>query len=840
MRVKGEGPTSYGTLMAVGEGPGIVESKTGRPFVDYAPSGAELSRFFNGLHLPARDEVYITNLFKEWASGAPTKGKEPTAADLDLSEWELHLELQQVKPTMVVALGRWAARWFLGDPCQMEVVHGLLYAVIYCPQCLRRWRHYQFPKGKCACHVSPQTFYVVPVVHPAAGLHNPSQAVLVAYDMSQLGVYLGMTEKQRWVTAWEPGEDGVYVWGLSDDIAFDLPPKGADAGIDTEGQVASPWGWSVAWEPGSGCVFKAGQHEPFTPLGMQNYRWVVHNYSHDAKALKVLGMALPDDNFDDTMLMAYLLGVEPQALKDLGQRHLGMIRPEFADLFIKKEPVISEKTGKVLKKTKAVVIPMDEVDPNVVVAYAGADAGDTLAIKRVLWPRIQALGLEGIYEVDRRVLPLYSRMEEVGLPVNLQHYQEFSAWLGEELELKTLLLRSEYPDLNPGNPDHVAAIMFDHLKLPGGKKTPKKNRFSTNDKIMEALKDAHPFVAAMVEWRELQKIKGTFADKVPQFCRVYAYGPGGAGLLHRLVCQLLYTRVVSGRLAAKNPNSLAFPKYTKLGKRFRAGVQAPPGRLLGSWDLNQIELRVLALDSGSAVLTHAFQHGEDLHERTRYKIFGVKQPETADAQRRAAKEVNFGIPMGITEIGLAEQMRKRGYPFPELEGKHLPTLDARREAEAKVCREWVATVIADWGIAGYISSKHAEARRYGYVQSMGGRIRFLPSVLSPNKQIREGAQREAQAFGPQAGARWFMKQIEARIWREVILPLNAEGPSKVPGYPLQRVEPCLDIHDDLLLEFDEDLGPLLLPLIESMVAASFEVDVPITCKGSVGTVWSEL
>lgn len=847
MRVKGAGPVPCG-LMGIGEGPGIVESKTGQCFV--GPSGAELERYLNGYALPLREDLYLTNLFKEWATGAPTKGKEPTPADFALSEGELHDELQAVQPQVIFTLGAWSTRWFLG-PVAMEAVHGLLFKVGYCPHCGDRWRMTtgaSTPEGcpvLCSCPHGylggARSFYVLPVVHPAAGLHQPAMAAQTAYDLAQLSIVLHKLPSALEAMCWRPATPGVYQMMSSTYIGPALQ-FGQEAGLDTEGSVEKPWGYSMSWEPGTGVV---GKHTPKGTLHLSKHvRWILHHYMHDKKVIEAMGGTIPEDSFDDTMLMAYLLGIEPQGLKALAYRHLGVDRPDFLDIFSEKIPqygkpgqdkikinkktgdltIIPGKPGKLLKKTKTVIHSMDTIlakSPQTVIDYAGADASDTLALKPILWSRIQDLDLAPIYEIDRRVLPLYARMEQVGLPVNMDYYAEFAKWLTDEVEIKTFLLQCEYPDLNPGSPDQVAAIMFDHLKLPGGKKTPSGARFSTNDKILEALKDLHPFVAAIIEWRELAKLKNTFIDPLPRYVR------GG-----RLFFELLATRVVSGRLAAKNPNTLAFPKYTDLGQRFRGGVQAGPGRLLGSWDLNQIELRVLALDAGSHTLLEAFRTGEDLHTRTARRVFalppGVKE---APAQRVAAKAVNFGIPMGLTEVGLAEQMRRHHYPFPELEGQTFATQDDRRYAQAVVCRAWIEAVIADWGIAAYIAECHAEARRFGYVRSRGGRIRFLPSVLSPNKQVRQAALRDAQAYGPQAGARFYMKQVEYRVWTEVIKPLQQQG---------KYIEPLLDIHDDLLLEFDEDLGSLLLPLIESMVADSFQEAIPITAKGKIGTQWSKI
>ena len=806
-----------------------------------------MDRYLNGYALPLRDEIYITNLFKEWASGAPTKNKEPTPEDLKGSEWELHLELETVRPRVIATLGRWSSRWFLGD-VDMEAVHGLLFQVAYCSACNDRWRitYTHTPQDFiwCNCGYStapPQVFYVLPVIHPAAGLHQPTLAAQTAYDFAQLAGILKIPE-QKWPgVCWRPAPKGHY------EVleAYGGTPigklGGMDIGIDTEGSVEAPWGFSMSGVPGTGLVAKYNG----TPLELDpTVRWILHHYMHDKKVLEAMGAQIPEDSFDDTMVMAYLLGIEPQALKTLAWRHLGRVRPDFLDIYSEKLPVygkpgkdrlkidkktgevtiIPGKPGKLLKKTQTIIKTMDDpgIQAQTTTDYAGADADDTLSLKPILWKKLQILELTDIYEIDRRVLPLYARMEQVGMPINMAYMAEFAQWLSDEIEVRTMLLQAEWPDLNPASADQVAAIMYDHLKLPGGKKTPSGKRYSTNDKIMEALKDVSPFVAAIIEWRELSKLKGTFIDPLPKYVR------NG-----RLFYELLATRVVSGRLAAKNPNTLAFPKYTVLGKRFRGGIQAPPGHRLGSWDLNQIELRVLAMDSGSATLQAVLLAGEDIHTRTARKVFHLPASveKESPAQRVASKAVNFGIPMGLTEVGLAEQMRKHHYPFPELDGKHFASLDDRRFAEAKVCQEWIAAVIEDWELEPYIKGKHAEARRYGYVRSMGGRIRFLPSALSPNKRIREAALRDAQAYGPQAGARYFMKQIEHRIWTEVIKPLKAEG---------LYIEPILDIHDDLLLEFQEDLGDLLLPLIESMVAASFDTPVPITAKGAVGIKWSDL
>lgn len=813
--------------MLIGEGPGSWESDTGIPFHPDAPAGAELSRYFTGYPLPHRDDVYITNLVKEWAGGAKKKKQDVTPEDVARDEWELAIELETVAPWFVVTLGRWSTRWFLGPDADMDAVHGLLFRVFYCTQCNRRWS-LLVPKA-CSCLGADtiRTFWLVPVYHPAAGLHQPALAARTAYDFAQLASLIKLPDAQLPARAWKRAGPGQYQRVASLHLTEHCTK---DIGIDTEGYEGQPpWGWSISSIPGTGEVFAYGQGG--TGLHVDpaaTPRWIFHFYGADAPQLAKMGIQIPEDRFDDTGVMAYLLGVEPQALKDLSLRFLGRVRKTFTETFGEHVTIIG-KSGKPLKKQKLVLKQFHEVPDQVMTDYAGADADDTLSLKPHLWARIQDLGLEQVYEIDRRVLPLYSRMEQVGLPVgDPGYFTKLSEDLATDLEFKTFKLQDNWPDFNPASPDQVAALLFDHLKLPAYKKTPTGKRFTTNDKILESLTAHHPIVQDIIDWREVSKLKSTFVDPILGFCRPAA---DGSGL--RLYYRLLPTRVVSGRLAAKDPNVLAFPKYTKIGKAIRKGFRAAPGRKLGSFDLNQIELRVLALDSGSATLIEIFRKGLDQHGLTAKRIFGGDVEEYKEGPKRvAAKAVNFSIPMGTTRFGLAEQMRKNKYPFPELTGQQFKSHKDRRNAEAEVCDAWINEIIAYWGIGPWISEQHAMARSHGYVEDRWGRKRFLPSVLSPNAQVREAAKREAQAFPPQAGARGFMKTIEYRVWTEVITPLRADG---------YYMEPVLDIHDDLTCEFQEDLADYWMTGVGSIFNYTFTgLAVPITAKGSVADTWGDL
>jgi uracil-DNA glycosylase family 4 len=801
MRVGGTG--QFNPIVFLGDGPSELDQVTGIPFHPMSPGGRELNRYLNGEGLPFRDEVYTTLLVKEWLD--PTKKKQVvTELEIVKDEWELDAELLAIKPKIIVTLGTQAARWCFDYDVDLDAVHGLLF------------RSSEFTGHKLYDGYDP---YILPCYSPAAGLARPDIAARVAYDLEQLREMLTGEDLEHrvWKRA-KPHNEYLdnCVW-LADTVFA----------LDTEGTPAAPFCYSASGYAGGATV-----NAP-TPNMIQYLRErigytnkvLLHYATWDLQVLDAMKVHIPDDQFDDTNLMAYLLGLEPHGLKALALRHLGMELSDFEEI-AGTEIQEYTKTGKPKKKKTKIILPLEKVEHKKMVNYAGEDADATFQLAPILKARIHAAGLSEIYEIDRRCLPIYARMEQVGMPLDPEHFATFKTSLEEELEIRTHILQMEYPDLNPGSPDQVAEIMYEHLKIPGGKKTASGKRFSTNDKILQALADAHPFVQAIIDWREVAKLKGTFVDNLPSYCR-----PAGDGSGVRLHYRLLPTRVVSGRLAAKDPNVLALPKHSDLGKRFRAGFRTIDHRRFGSWDLNQVELRVLALDSASDTLRTLFNEGGDVHARTAEKIFGVA-PSLQDGSlhRLPAKAVNFGIPMGMTERGLAEQMRKNKYAWPELQGVKFHSPKKLLEAQAEVCQTWIQTTIADWGIGPYLESKVQQARDYGFVTDRWGRRRYLASVLSPNKMTRLEAERMAQSFPIQAGARGFYKQIIVRVWREVILPMKKEG---------YYVEPILDIHDDLLLEFDVTLSEFMQTVVTDIFDKTFTgLAVPITCKGKISQNWS--
>ena len=865
VRVPGEGPIPC-DLMFIGEFPGIEEAKRGRPFV--GKSGGEFMRFLNGYELPVRAEVYLTNLSKTPAM----KAKDFRFTEDD--ERDLWNEIIAVHPRTIVTLGHHSTRYFLGPDATLEAMHAIPHKM------QTRMSGEWIDRVPYFGESVPMIF---PCYNPAAALHAPSLQATFAQDMKYLSLFL----KGKLQPAPVDERPGTYRL-LDDSDQFYLGQSVID--VDTEGWASQPWGLSWSVKPYTGNVVRAGS------LGLRRFiaqvqayrpRLTLHNALHDLDVLRALGLDLDEDGipFDDTMIMAYLLGLEPQGLKPLAYRHAGMVQDDYSDVVAEPNdrialewlialydrlPDTPEKLTKKAIKAGAVqrvltedevplakakkligamigkadakrslrarwadcrareiltddtyTLPPDAQDPpeatlddvplDRAVQYAGRDADCTHRIRPSLSSQIEAMGLTEVYAVDLGVVPMFNRMQNVGLKADLDHFRDLSLMLAIEqrMNLDALQDAAGRP-INPNSGDQVAALLFDELKLHEQapnlrlKRTASGTRFSTNDKTLEALEDIHPIVTLITEGREIGKIKGTFADPMPGMVKA-------DGRLHP---RYRITRTDTGRPSAADPNVLAFPKHSARGKLVRDGFIAEDGRELGEWDLDQIEMRVFAHDSEDESMIATFLAGVDMHRATAGLIFGKRPEDVTDEERFAAKAVNFGILMGITEFGLLGQFHKNG----QLQW----TLDD------------CVRLLAEWHIArpqgsSYIESKHAEARRYGFVRDMWGRIRWVEGVHSDDPYIRAEAERQAQATPTQSGAQGIMKRIMRAVW-PAMKTLRREF----------WVEPLLQIHDALITEHDRRRRDEIDGVVMAAMHTTVELRVPVTAKAKYGQRWGDL
>lgn len=330
---------------------------------------------------------------------------------------------------------------------------------------------------------------------------------------------------------------------------------------------------------------------------------------------------------------------------------------------------------------------------------------------------------------------------------------------------------------------------------------------------LEKTRAVKEIVSQIIDFRELGTMRDDFCVKMVRLC-----GPDG-----RIRCTFRVTRVSSGRLSATTPNMLGIPVRTELGRQIREGFIAPPGRLLAGLDLDQIEMREIGFQSQDPTMRKAFRDGVDIHRLTGARVFGKKPEDVTTEERYASKRIGFGVITGITEEGLLVQMELAGAT-----GWDLPRCRS-------VIRDYLHRVYPRVG--AYLEECRAEARRNGFVRDRWGRIRYLPGVHSDISWIRYEAERQAHSFKISASAQGILKTAMAAIW-EYIKP--DVGTFKTRG----KVEPLLQIHDELLFEGTEeywDPSEGRLDEIRLIMCHSSGLgDIPIKAKGQTAQSWAGL
>lgn len=497
-------------------------------------------------------------------------------------------------------------------------------------------------------------------------------------------------------------------------------------------------------------------------------------------------------------------------------------RKLWADQTIDRQVEAFPKYGEMWEAT------LDHVPLDKALHYAARDADGTGRIEPILRDRLKANNLEPVYEADLATVPLIDRMQQIGIKPSLPHFAALSKSLENELidqrvALADLLVCADVFDLdsalqfNANSTYQVGDLLYKRFNLPILKETEGGDP-STNNKILEALQkspdippDARAILVAIRDYRETYKLKHTFTDRVPDYVNRWPFD-GRIHTTYRI------TRIPTGRLAAADPNLLAMPKKGRFATAFREGFVAEFGHLLTSHDQSQIELRGLAHLSRDAVLLAAFIEGLDLHAKLAQRIFGGKEADYKKGmQRTAAKAINFGIPMGMTNIGLCIELKKNGLDVDED--------DAQR---------WLDETMALYAsVPIYQQEKQAEARRLGYVTDILGRRFYLGGIRSTDRATRSEAERQAGALPIQATAQEVMKCAEKYVWNEIILPRQARG---------EWIEPVLQIHDDLILEVAEEL---VADVHEEMVVAMTQAPahmlcVPLATSGDCGASWGAM
>ncbi len=510
---------------------------------------------------------------------------------------------------------------------------------------------------------------------------------------------------------------------------------------------------------------------------------IAHNIKYDYAVLATHGVRLEGMDFD-TMIMAYLI--------DPTSRGLSLKSLSLSKFMIEMTPIEA-----LIGKGKS-QITMAEVDIGTAALYAGADADITLRLKDALWPELVERELVDLFrEVEMPLVRVLADMEMAGVALDPSVLAAMSVEMGEIIgRLEGQIYETAGRPFNINSTQQLGQLLFRELKLPSGRRT--KTGYSTDNEVLEGLRGKHEIVDAILEYRQLIKLKNTYVDALPALINP------DTGRVHTDFNQCV---AATGRLSSSNPNLQNIPIRGDLGRTIRrAFVPTGAENVLLAVDYSQIELRILASMSGDERLLHAFLTGEDIHRATASAVFGVPLEAVAPDQRRIAKVVNFGIIYGIGENRLAYE-----------------TGISRAEA-AEFITSYNRTYA---GVKAFMDDMRKRAALYGYVSTLLNRRRYLQDIHSPNPGIRTAAERAAINMPIQGTAADIIKLAMIRLHREL-----------AERHPETRM--LLQVHDELVFDVPKRDLDAVAPLVQDAMENALKLAVPLQVEMKVGHDWYDM
>ena len=417
------------------------------------------------------------------------------------------------------------------------------------------------------------------------------------------------------------------------------------------------------------------------------------------------------------------------------------------------------------------------------------------ALKEVMAPRLEELGMHTLYyELELPLCPVLARMEQEGFLVDRKALTEFGQMLeGRIAADQAAIYELAGETFNINSTQQFGKILFEKLGLPPVKKT--KTGYSTNAEVLEKLRDKHPIVDAVLDYRQLTKLKSTYVDGLTK-----VIAPDG-----RIHTSFQNTVTATGRLSSTEPNLQNIPIRTELGAELRKMFVAGPGHVLVDADYSQIELRLLAHIAGDEHMIAAFRSGEDIHTVTASQVFGVPAELVTHEMRRRAKAVNFGIVYGISDFSLSQDIGV-----------------TRREA-----KEYMERYFETYsGVRAYMTQVVEDAREKGYVSTIMGRRRWLPELKSSNFNTRSFGERVALNAPIQGTAADLIKKAMIRVDAR----LRAEG---------LEARLVLQVHDELIVECPEEEADRVCALLAEEMEGVAKLAVPLTAEAHSGQSWAQ-
>jgi len=486
------------------------------------------------------------------------------------------------------------------------------------------------------------------------------------------------------------------------------------------------------------------------------------------------------ERFFDVILASYLLNPlkNDYTVADVANEHLGLL--------------IQERSQRFGKKTLAAAF---SEEPEAFTEYACFLAHVSLAAALVLREKLAQAGMESLMrEIEMPLTYVLYDMEKEGILVKPQELKAYGDALSGRIgELEQKIYAQAGTEFNINSPKQLGEILFEHLALPGGKKT--KTGYSTAADVLEKLSGDHAIVADVLEYRGLAKLKSTYAEGLSAFI-------GEDKRIHTTFNQ---TITATGRISSTDPNLQNIPMRMELGRKIRKVFVPREDCIFTDADYSQIELRILAHMSGDEQLIGAYKMHADIHRITASQVFHIPFEQVTDLQRRNAKAVNFGIVYGISSFGLSQG------------------LSITKKEAAEYIEQYFATYP---GVKRFLDNSVKEAREKGYSTTLFGRRRPVPELSSSNFMQRSFGERVAMNSPIQGTAADVIKIAMIRVYRR----LKAEG---------LKSKLILQVHDELLIETYREEAKQVRAILEEEMSHAADLLVPLEVDLHEGSDWYE-
>lgn len=521
---------------------------------------------------------------------------------------------------------------------------------------------------------------------------------------------------------------------------------------------------------------------------------VSYKMKTDFILLKELGFEFNNIKFDAEIAGYNLNPTDKNSLQEMSKKYLDLDIDEYIETEFQNAGINENKQINLFEQTDSgqeeQIIKKNKME-NALYCYVIKEL-ENVTMKKLEEEQILAL----FNNIEMPLLPVLADMQYNGMIVDKQELAQFGVELKKQIDN---LVKEIYElcgeEFNINSHQQLGKILFEKLQLPVYKKT--KSGYTTDVEVLEKLKDKHPVIEKILEYRTLTKLNSTYVEGLMPYIN------SNTGKIHSSFHQ---TITATGRISSTEPNLQNIPTRAELGKQIRKAFKPAQGNVYVDADYSQVELRILAHISQDENMMYAFKHGEDIHKQVASKVLNIPMEEVTKEQRSSAKAVNFGIVYGISDYGLANQIG----------------------VSNKQAKEYIDQYLEKYsGIKNFMSDIVESAKAKGYVETLFGRRRYVPEIKSSNYMVRQFGSRVAMNTPIQGTAADIMKIAMINVY-------NSLKKEKI------NAKIVLQIHDELLLEVKEEDKERAKEILKECMENAKKLDIPLEVELSEGKDWYEV